>query len=132
MEGARMARTTTGMMMRTTAARIHQTLRRLRKRSLEAEDTMADCSESKAAVLRVTEMTRTKPTSQGGSWSRSAKKATAPSTGALSGSEPGTRLAQTAMRPVEPTRVTMQRMATTAMVMPTQRSRSDLEAKVRS
>lgn len=36
------------------------------------------------------------------------------------------------MRPVLPTRVTMQRMATTATVMPTQRSLSVLEAKVRS
>jgi len=91
---------------------------------------MADWKESNAAVLSVTDMTSTMPTTQLGScWSR-AKNATEPSTG-LSGG-PGQTPDQAAIRPVEPTRVTMIMIATTAAEMPSQRSRSVLEAKVRS
>jgi hypothetical protein len=59
-----------------------------------------------------------------------AKKATEPSTGASS--VPGHMPAHAATRPVEPTRVTMTSTPTTAPDMPIQRSRSVLEAKVRS
>lgn len=115
--------------MSTTPARIHQMLRRLRKRSFEAEETIADCRLSNAAVESVQTMTRTMPTTQAGSCWRSRKKAMEPLSAIWSS---GRAPDQAATRPVTPTMVRMQRMMTTAMETPTRRSLSVLEAKVRS
>lgn len=90
---------------------------------------MADWSESKAAVERVQTMTRTMPTTQAGSCCSSRKKATEPESAIWSrGRAPD----QAATRPVTPTIVRTQRMTATAMETPMRRSRSVLEAKVRS
>jgi hypothetical protein len=77
-----MAITTTGTMITTTPARIHQIFNLFRNRSFDADVTMAVWNESNAAVLRVTAMTTTMATTQLGSFCSRAKKATEPSTGA--------------------------------------------------
>src|SRR5271168_1934997 len=98
MFGALSANIMTGTITATTAPLIHQMLSLLRKRSFEAEDTMADWKESKALVERDTTRTRTMPTTQAGSVSRSMKKAIEPSS-TTSVNAPD----QVAIRPVEPT-----------------------------
>lgn len=89
---------------------------------------MALWRESKEAQDSATAMTRTIPTTQLGSCSRRRKNATLPSWGGSPGQAPD----QAAMQPVMPTRTRMTRTQTQAVDTPIQRSRSVLEAKVRS
>ncbi|KAK5632403.1 hypothetical protein RRF57_008117 [Xylaria bambusicola] len=116
-------------MISTTAPRTIQIFRRLRKRSLDAVETIADCKLSKAAVLRATAMTRTMPTTQLGSCSRSRKKAMEPSS---CGGSPGQAPDHAATNPATPTKVRTIVMKTVAIEMPIHKSLSVLEAKARS
>lgn len=120
------ATTTTGMMIRTTPALINQKLSLLRKMSLLAVETMADCKLSKAAVLREMVITSTNPTTQAGNCANRRKKAILPVSGLLSHAPD-----QAARSPVTPTSVNMMRTTTVATEVPITRSLSVLDAKVR-
>ena len=86
-------------------------------------------SESKDAVERVTTITNTIPTTHEGSCWRSRKRAMEPGVSGSSGIQAPDHAAR---RPVEPTTVRVMSTKTVARETPIRRSRSVLEAKVRS
>src|SRR4051812_33737505 len=123
------ARTTTGMIVKTTRTRTAHSGSLLRKRSLEPDATMAVCRESNAEVDKVTVMTRTRPTTQAGSWARSKKSEMEPGDSGSSGTQAPD---QAATRPAAPTTVRVMVTKIVARETPIQRSLSVLEANVRS